>query len=631
MGTGMALTETRQIAHEVMAAYRTAWRHLRPLFAAYLFVRLLALAIFAPLATLLLSLAIRTSGRSAFTDQEIAYFLATPAGLAGMAVAGALLIVAFVLDISLMTAILRTGEHTMTGAVQAGLRLAFGRVTVLFRFALRLLAYVVAIALPFLVVASAIAWFALRSYDINYYLTYWPPTFIFAAIAIALVACAAIVVLIRQLSGWCIALHLIVFRRISPRLAFGQSRQMLFGHRRKLVASIVAWIAARIVLGLAPTIVAGLLIEFVSDAFGARLHIAAILVIAVLIVWAFANALLHALSNGALSDLLYRLYLRATRDEPEPEGAFAPPTRRARTAGLPAAGIALGALAVVFATIVGANRLLDRIQTQRTVEIIAHRGAAAIRPENTLASIEKALEDKADWVEIDVQETADGEVIVAHDSDFMKLAGVNLKTWNATMDDIARIDIGSWFDPAWSNERTPTLRQVLDKARGRGKVIIELKYYGHDVKLEQRVAAIVDSTGMAANIAVMSLKAKGIDKMHALRPDWHYGILAAKAIGNLAALNVQFLAVNTGQVSTRLIKQAHAQGKQVYAWTVDDPLMMSRMISMGIDGLITNDPALARHVMDARNGIETYQRLMLWLVDQFRIGSFDFVADEKDG
>ncbi len=247
-----------------------------------------------------------------------------------------------------------------------------------------------------------------------------------------------------------------------------------------------------------------------------------------------------------------------------------------------------------------------------------------------MAAVEKALADGADWVEIDVQETADGAVVVAHDSDFMKLAGVDLKVWDATLDDLAEIDIGSWFDPAYADQRTPTLRAVLEAAKGRGKVLIELKYYGHDVALEDRVAEIVAQTGMAADVGVMSLKIPGVRKMQALGPGWPHGILAATALGDIAALDADFLAVNAGQVSVSLIRRVHAAGKKLYVWTVDDPLAMTRMISMGVDGLITNEPALARRVMEARNRLSPPERLLLWLSDRVRIESFDLVAEETD-
>ena len=171
---------------------------------------------------------------------------------------------------------------------------------------------------------------------------------------------------------------------------------------------------------------------------------------------------------------------------------------------------------------------------------------------------------------------------------------------------------------------------MLQTAKGRGRVLIELKYYGHDDRLEERVARIVEETGMARHVMIMSLKRSGIARMHALRPDWPVGVLAARAIGDLAGLDADFLAVNTGQVSPRLLHRAHAAGKRVHVWTVDDPRAMSRFISMGVDGLITNDPALAQHVIEQRAELSLLERLVLWLSDRARLDSFDLVAEPSD-
>ena len=97
-----------------------------------------------------------------------------------------------------------------------------------------------------------------------------------------------------------------------------------------------------------------------------------------------------------------------------------------------------------------------------------------------MAAIEQGIEDGADWSEIDVQETSDGEVVVFHDSDFMRLAQVNRKIWEVTAAELEDIDLGSWFDAAYADERAPTLREVPASAKGRAKVVIELKYHGHD-------------------------------------------------------------------------------------------------------------------------------------------------------
>jgi glycerophosphoryl diester phosphodiesterase len=267
--------------------------------------------------------------------------------------------------------------------------------------------------------------------------------------------------------------------------------------------------------------------------------------------------------------------------------------------------------AVAGAADLGARRVADDVQ------IIAHRGAAGARPENTLASFAKAIEDKADWVELDVQESADGEVVVVHDSDFMKLAGVDLKVWDATADELANIDIGSWYGPDFAAERTPTLGAALDLAKGTASgVLIELKYYGHDQMLEQRVADVVAETGMQDHVRAMSLKYDGVRKMKALRPDWQVGLLAAKSLGRPWELEADFLAVNMGMATPRLLRHARKAAKPVYVWTVNDPLDMSRMLSLGVSGLITDEPALARSVMEQRAALGSVERLVLALGSQ---------------
>lgn len=260
--------------------------------------------------------------------------------------------------------------------------------------------------------------------------------------------------------------------------------------------------------------------------------------------------------------------------------------------------------------------MLERIQTEDDVEIIAHRGAAAARPENTLASVRKAIEDKADWIEIDVQETADGEVVVIHDSDFMKLAGRELKIWDATVQDLAQIDVGSWFDPAYASERTPTLAQVLDIARNRAKVLVELKYYGHNVDLEARTVTVIERADMADQVALMSLKYPAIQKVRAIRPSWRTGVLAATAIGDLTGLEGDFVAVSAATVGPRLVSNAKAAGKDIYVWTVNEPLEMSSMISMGVDGIITDEPAIAKQVLAERASMSSAQRLLLLLAER---------------
>ena len=153
------------------------------------------------------------------------------------------------------------------------------------------------------------------------------------------------------------------------------------------------------------------------------------------------------------------------------------------------AGIA--GVAVIAALIGGF--LVDSIHLDDDIIVMAHRGSAGAAPENTLASIKRAIDDNADFVEIDVQETSDGEIVVIHDSDLMKVGNTNLKIWDATYEQLQDIDVGSWFSPEFSGERVPRLQQVLSLCKDKVRVNIELKYYGHDKRLEERVVEIVEA------------------------------------------------------------------------------------------------------------------------------------------
>ena len=298
---------------------------------------------------------------------------------------------------------------------------------------------------------------------------------------------------------------------------------------------------------------------------GADLRLAAAVLIALLVLWVLADALVTAFATGVLASLLHRLFLAVSGDMLPLDAAAGTTSERLP---LPMGVLLAGLAAIVVAGLAGGSRALEGIRTYDRVEVIAHRGAAAARPENTMAAIERGIEDGADWIEIDVQETADGEVVVFHDSDFMRLAHVDRKIWEVTAAELRDIDLGSWFDPAYAGERAPTLRDVLAAARGRAKLVIELKYYGHDQDLEARVAAQVDEFGMAEQVALMSLSYPAIQKARAMRPDLRNGVLAATAVGDLAGLDTDFLAVNVGLATPKLIRSAHAAGKDVYVWTV---------------------------------------------------------------
>ena len=276
----------------------------------------------------------------------------------------------------------------------------------------------------------------------------------------------------------------------------------------------------------------------------------------------------------------------------------------------------LGALlvaSVVLATGL-AYFLMRTAWTDRPVTIFAHRGASLQAPENTLAAFRRAGEMRTDYVELDVQESLDGVVVVVHDSDLMKVGGSPLKIWEATAEQLRAVDIGSRVGPQFANERVPTLAEALAACKGVSHVDIELKYYGHNERLEERVIELVEAAGMQDQIVTMSLSRDMVEKMKRLRPQWISGLLSAKALGDLSGVRADFLAVEKAMATRRFIRRAHRHGKAVYVWTLDDPARMIRMLGLGVDGLITNRPDVARELLARYARMTEAERLFLFVM-----------------
>ncbi|MDX2417971.1 MAG: glycerophosphodiester phosphodiesterase, partial [Xanthomonadales bacterium] len=395
-----------------------------------------------------------------------------------------------------------------------------------------------------------------------------------------------------------------------PAKSFAASAVLTHKSCRIILRALITWAAAAFLLGAVITvcvqILADILVPLTIDSV-IRLALSFGLLAAI---WLTTSVLATAFTTGSLAFILAALahqlglQLSSANLQLNPQRVFIPAkmTRRWYAFGFIAA--------VGIAAFIG-FALLDEISITDNAQIIAHRGAAGAAPENTLASIRHAIKDGADWIEIDVQENADGEVVVIHDSDFMKLAGVDLRVWEASTKQLAEIDIGSWFAPEFADDRVPTLADVLAEVKGRSKLIVELKYYGHDQQLEQRVIDLIEAVGMQDDTMIMSLEYAGIQKVRALRPNWKIGLLSARAIGDLTRLDADFLAVNMSMASPALINAAHGAGKELFVWTVNDALSMSQMMSIGVDGVITDEPLLGREVLTVRAELSSVQRLLL--------------------
>jgi len=592
----------------VLLRLRQDWRQI---FAIHLVYTLLGFVLFTPLIAGVSRLLLRFSNQPALADQDIIWFLLSPAGIVALVLMTGLMITIFGIEQASLIAMGAGGKVGSPISVMAVFRHTAAHAARVFSFAIMLVLRLLLLILPFLAVAGAIAWFLLTDYDINYYLSEQPAEYWVAVVMIGLVLLAMLIMLVSKLLAWSMALPLVLFTGVKPADSFAESIRFTNGHKTRLTRALLLWALLAVVLSIIVSAAVQQLGSWVVPNFFDSISWLVPVVGGFIALWVFGNFLVTVFTAGSFAYLLVAFYERPgsgfdgnlfTSSAPEQSGRSFKITARKLTLML--------ALVTISAILVG-HWLMNGIRINDSVTVVAHRGAAGKAPENTIASVRQAIADGADWVEIDVQETADGEVVVIHDSDFMKLAGVNLKVWEGTLEQMRGIDIGSWFDPQFSAERIPTLAEVLEEVKGKAGLVIELKYYGHDQQLEQRVVDIVERSGMVDDIAIMSLKYEGIQKISALRPDWTCGLLSVTAIGNLARLDVDFLAVAKGMATPGFVHRSHAQGKQVFVWTINDAVTMSRMMSLGVDGIITDEPALARDVMADRADLNSAERLLM--------------------
>ena len=127
----------------------------------------------------------------------------------------------------------------------------------------------------------------------------------------------------------------------------------------------------------------------------------------------------------------------------------------------------------------------------KDIIVTGHRGASGHAPENTLSAMRIAIEMGAEFSELDVQETADGEIILLHDSSLKKTSGVDKDIWEVNYADLKGLDVGSWFSEEYKNEPIPTLQEAINLVKGKMKLNIELKANKHEKMLAERTLKVV--------------------------------------------------------------------------------------------------------------------------------------------
>ena len=597
----------------IKTSLRDFARSWKVLVATSLVYRLVAFALLAPATALVLRWMLSRTGSRVVADTEIAqFFLNTPVGLVTLILAGMLLGTITALEVTCLMTVGMTAARGDVLLPRTALEFGARRAQAVLRLVGHMVVRLFLGLIPFVIILGGDYFALLRHYDINFYLTEKPPALWAAAAIGGAVVIVLVAVLIRTSLRWSMALPLVLYEGVHPAKALGESAKRVKGHRPLIAVVLVSWVIVAQGLGLAVTTLIRLVGRTVVPLLGGSLPLLLFFLTVLLALWAILTLAASVFQTSFAALALARIYqgtgprgelrLPKISEEEERRGLLHKLTPRT-LAGVAAIGVlaAVGVVLLMF--------LVTR--TQRPVSVIAHRGASAEAPENTLAAFRLAIDQGADFIELDVQESADGEVVVVHDSDLMKLGGPPKKIWELTAAELKAVDIGGRVDPKYAGEGVPTLAEVLAFAKGRVGVVVELKSYGHNDRLEEKVVALVEAAGMEKACLFMSLDHAMVAKMKRLRPDWRVGLLAAKALGNILTIPSDFLAVEAGMANARFVRKAHRAGRDVYVWTVNDPAPALMTMSVGVDGLISDRPALARLAVTRRAELSDAQRFLV--------------------
>ncbi|MFC0271079.1 glycerophosphodiester phosphodiesterase [Metabacillus herbersteinensis] len=236
----------------------------------------------------------------------------------------------------------------------------------------------------------------------------------------------------------------------------------------------------------------------------------------------------------------------------------------------------------------------------RKVDNVAHRGASGYAPENTIAAFDKAVEMKADYIEIDVQRSKDGELVIIHDTTVDRTTDGTGKVNDLTFEELENLDAGSWKGEQFSGEKIPTFEEVLNRYHGKVGILIELKapelYPGIEESVAQELKEKHLEKPQNEKIIIQSFNFESMKKMNDLLPKTPIGVLTSsrahttkQALQDFSAY-ADYFNPNYGIVTKELVNQVHSLDMKIGSWTVRSQESADFLLEMGVDAIITDYP-----------------------------------------
>ena len=239
------------------------------------------------------------------------------------------------------------------------------------------------------------------------------------------------------------------------------------------------------------------------------------------------------------------------------------------------------------------------------IQILAHRGASAYAPENTMSAFTLAIEQQADWLEMDVQQTKDGQLVVFHDLRMERTSNGKGALRELTLAEVRELDAGSWFGAAFAGEKIPTFEEVVMLASHHNiRIFPEIKDPRFYPGIEERVAATISAAGYEDRTIVQSFDMASLERLRQANPHLKLAALytATSPLRGDPPPGVTVIGPPWELLSseTGLVRDIHASGRQVVVWSVDNAATARALADARVDGIITNRPDVVRAALAGR-------------------------------
>ncbi len=413
------------------------------------------------------------------------------------------------------------------------------------------------------------------------------------------------IIFITLIINYSYSLHYLILTDRSFKQCAADSKRLISGKRLHTAFSVILWSVCMLIAAALVTFVISFVILLFIKGFSSpqRAFLSALKVLQ------YAGDIFSAASSFLIAPAIMCCLTRqffAILPESEAKTLNYEPKPKMKT--LPKVVIIVTSFAVsitlnynYFKSVYKGNINLNVGIITRT-RITAHRGASASAPENTIYAFQAAVESGADYIELDVQLTSDGQLVVFHDEKLDRVTDGKGKLKDHTYDELQQLSAGIRFGGEFADAKIPLLSEVFEEIGSDVLYNVEIKDYGDTDQTVIKTIETIEEFGLENSCYITSFSYNVLKKVKAVSPDIKTGLIANASASSFNKLKyIDALSMNHLFVNSSVVNNAHQNGKRIFVWTVDNTNDIQRMSSLGVDNIITNRPKKAAELVYSKS------------------------------